>query len=73
MQRLSYTKKMFFPQTKEKDIYCFILDFMHTLDKMLYIMALMCICLKYVGRALRNVLKYLILYAQFSISGFLVQ
>ena len=73
MQRLCYTKKMIFPKKGKKTFFAFVLDFMHTLDKMLHIMALTCICLKYVGRALRNVFKYLIVYAQFSILGVLVQ
>ena len=49
------------------------MEFMLTLDKLLNIMALMCISLKSVGRAFRKLFKYLILYAQFSISGVLVQ
>ena len=46
---------------------------MHTLDKMLNTMALMYKSLKSVGRAFSKLLKYLILYAQFSISGVLAQ
>ena len=44
---------------------------MLTLDKMVNIVALTCIKLKYVGRAFLKLFKYLILYEQFSISGVL--
>ena len=53
--------------------FVYILKFMLTLDKTLNTMALMCKSLKSVGRALRKLFKYLILYAQFSISGVLAQ
>ena len=44
---------------------------MLTLVKTLNIMALMCKSLKSVGRAFLKLFKYLILYAQFSITGVL--
>ena len=46
---------------------------MLTKDKTLNTRALMCKSLKSVGRAFSKLLKYLILYAQFSISGVLAQ
>ena len=46
---------------------------MLTIDKMLNIMALMCISLKPAGRAIRKLFKYLILYAQLSLLCVLAQ
>ena len=46
---------------------------MLTLDKTQNTMALMCKSLKSVGIAFWKLFKYLILYAQFSISGVLAQ
>ena len=46
---------------------------MITLDKTLNTMALMCKRLKSVGTAFLKLFKYLILYAQFSMSGALAQ
>ena len=56
-----------------KNFFVYILKFTLTLDKTLNTMALMCKSLKSVGRAFRKLFKYLILYAQFSISGVLAQ
>ena len=46
---------------------------MLTLDKTPITMALMCKSLKSVGREFWKLFKYLVLYAQFSISGVLAQ
>ena len=67
-------RKCFFSKKKdERFFFVYILKFMLTLYKTLNTMALMCNSLKSVGRALWKLFKYLILYAQFSISGVLAQ
>ena len=66
-------KRCLFLPKKDKKLFAYDLEFMLTLDKMLNIMALMCKSLESVCRAFRKLFKYLILYAQFSISDVLTQ
>ena len=74
MQRLIFTKKVIFlPKKGWKIFFVYVLKFILTLDKKVNTMALMCKSLKFVERAFWKLFKYLILYAQFSISGVLAQ
>ena len=68
-----YKEGDFSPKKGWKIFLVYILKFMLTLDKTLNTMALMCKSLKSVGRAFWKLFKYLLLYAQFSISGVLAQ